>query len=357
LAKKQYCFELDIFAKIIKTMTLEERIDAFAQLGSIIKNISEEDLNNLCSRVENNNSWFSPAQTKNALNALLVFLDKDSLTNWISAYELPQRNDPKKSIGILMAGNIPAVGFHDLMCVLLSGHRACIKLSSSDQVLIQWLIEKLVSVEPKFKPLISVEEMLKSKDAYIATGSDNSARYFEYYFGKYPNIIRKNRTSVGILNGSESEKDFKNLAADIFQYYGLGCRNVSKIFVPTKEILIPFLDSIEDFREIANNHKYFHNYEYNKSIFLVNKEDHLDNGFLILKENKGLVSPISVLYYEVYQSIEELNEMVQVVSDKIQCILSHDGWFNKSLDFGQAQCPGLEDYADGIDTISFLKNL
>lgn len=337
-------------------MTLEERIDAFAKLGNIIKNISEEDLDKLCSRVENNNSWFTPSQTKNALNALLVFLDKDRLREWLAVYDLREGNDPK-SIGILMAGNIPAVGFHDLMCVLLSGHSACIKLSSSDQVLFNWLIENLVSVEPKFKSLISVEEMLKNKDAYIATGSDNSARYFDYYFGKYPNIIRKNRTSVGILDGSENEDDFKKLATDIFQYYGLGCRNVSKIFSPNKEVLISFLDSIEDFGEIANNHKYFHNYEYNKSILLVNKEDHLDNGFLILQENKGLVSPISVLYYEVYNTIEELNGLVNWVGNKIQCILSNKAWFNDSLDFGQSQCPRLEDYADGIDTISFLKNL
>lgn len=337
-------------------MILEERIDAFAKLGSIIKNISEEDLDDLCRRVENQNNWFSPAQTKNALNALLVFLNKESLENWISAYNLPVGNDPK-SIGVLMAGNIPAVGFHDLMCVLMTGNRACIKPSSTDQVLILWLIEKLVSIQPNFKPLVSVEEMLKNKDAYIATGSDNSARYFEYYFGKYPNIIRKNRTSIGILDGAESMEDFIKLGSDIFQYYGLGCRNVSKIFVPNKEILISFMDSIEDLGDIANNHKYFHNYEYNKSILLVNKEDHLDNGFLILQESKGLVSPISVLYYEVYQSKEELDELLKMVSDKIQCKLSRDAWFEDSLGFGQAQYPNLEDYADGIDTIDFLKNL
>lgn len=337
-------------------MILEERIDAFDQLGSIIRNISEEDLSNLCRRVENQNNWFSPSQTKNALNALLVFLNKKSLKNWLSVYDLSPAIYPK-SVGILMAGNIPAVGFHDLMCVLLTGHKACIKLSSSDQVLILWLIEKLVSIQPKFQSLISVEEMLKNKDAYIATGSDNSARYFEYYFGKYPNIIRKNRTSVGILDGTESKDDFRRLGSDIFQYYGLGCRNVSKIFVPNREILISFMDSIKDFSEIADNHKYFHNYEYNKSILLVNKEDHLDNGFLILQESKGLVSPISVLYYQVYQTKEELNELINTVGDKIQCKLSRGGWFEGSLDFGQAQCPNLEDYADGIDTIAFLKSL
>ena len=337
-------------------MTLEERIDAFAGLGKLIKNLSVENFNELSRRIENNNNWFTPEETRNALEALLVFLEKERLTQWLSAYHIPEVVVPK-SIGILMAGNIPAVGFHDLMCVLLSGHRACIKLSSSDQVLINWLIKNLVSIDPRFESFVAVEEMLKNKDAYIATGSDNSARYFEYYFGKYPNIIRKNRTSVGVLDGSEKVEDFKKLAKDIFQYYGLGCRNVSKIFVPNKEILITFLDSIESFSEIADNHKYFHNYEYNKSILLVNKEDHLDNGFLILQESKGLVSPISVLYYEIYQKQNELEQLIDGFSEKIQCIVSRNGWFPESSDFGQAQCPALDDYADGIDTIAFLKDL
>lgn len=337
-------------------MKLPERIDAFARLGSLIKDTSEGELDDLCWKVENNNNWFSPEQTKYALNSLLAFLEKEVLTNWLASYSLPDVIEPK-SIGILMAGNIPGVGFHDLISVLISGHRACIKLSSSDMVLINWLIEKLISIQPKFKSLISVEEMLKNKDAYIATGSDNSARYFEYYFGKYPNIIRKNRTSVGILDGKENEGDFKLLVTDILRYYGLGCRNVSKIFVPNKDILISFLDSIEDFNVIANNHKYFNNYEYNKSILLVNKDNHLDNGFLIVQENKGLVSPISVLYYEVYKNMEELEGMINGINDKIQCIVSRNAWFNDSLVFGQAQCPSLEDYADGIDTITFLKNL
>jgi hypothetical protein len=337
-------------------MTLEERIDAFASLGDFIEKISSEELSNLYRRVENNNNWFTPEQVKNALDALLLFLHKERLTDWLSKYDLSEISDPK-SIGILMAGNIPAVGFHDMMCVLLSGHQACVKTSSSDQILINWLIDSLISIEPRFGQLISVEEMLKNKDAYIATGSDNSARYFDYYFGKYPNIIRKNRTSVGILDGSETKEDFLELAKDVFQYYGLGCRNVSKIFVPNREILISLLDSIEDFREVASNHKYFHNYEYNKSILLVNREMHLDNGFLILQESEGLVSPISVLYYEVYESRNELDELIASVSDKIQCIVTKNGWYQDSLPFGKAQCPALDEYADGIDTMAFLKNL
>jgi hypothetical protein len=342
--------------KLPKTMTLEERIDAFARLGDFIEKISSEELSDLYRRVENNNNWFTPEQVKNSLDALLLFLNKEKLADWLFKYDLSEVSNPK-SVGILMAGNIPAVGFHDMMCVLLSGHRACVKTSSSDQILINWLINKLISIEPRFGQLILVEEMLKNKDAYIATGSDNSARYFDYYFGKYPNIIRKNRISVGILDGSETKEEFLELAKDVFQYYGLGCRNVSKIFVPNREILISFLDSIEDFREVASNHKYFHNYEYNKSILLVNREMHLDNGFLILQESKGLVSPISVLFYEVYESQNDLNELIFSVNDKIQCIVSNNGWFQGSLPFGKAQCPALDEYADGIDTMAFLKNL
>jgi hypothetical protein len=347
---------LDIFAKTTKTMTLEEKIDAFVELGKLIKNISDENFLDLSRRVENTNNWFTPEQSKNALDALLVFLEKESLDKWLTSYHFSEDIEPK-SIGVLMAGNIPAVGFHDLMCVLLSGHRACIKLSSSDQVMIKWLIEKLISVEPRFESVISLEEMLKNKDAYIATGSDNSARYFDFYFGKYPNIIRKNRTSVGIMDGGENEEDFIELAKDIFQYYGLGCRNVSKIFVPNREILISFLDSIEIYSHVASNHKYFHNYEYNKSILLVNKEEHLDNGFLILQESKGLVSPISILYYEIFQNQNELKGMINGLTDKIQCIVSRKAWFPDSIHFGQAQCPALGEYADGIDTMAFLINL
>jgi hypothetical protein len=340
----------------MKTMTIEERIDAFVALGKHISNLSEENFKFLSNQVENNNNWFTAEQTKNSLEALTVFLEKEKLTQWISPYQLPKVPEPK-SIGILMAGNIPAVGFHDLMCVLISGHHACVKLSSSDQILIKWLTEILISLEPRFESFVTFEEMLKKKDAYIATGSDNSARYFEYYFGKYPHIIRKNRISIGVLDGSENANDFTCLAKDIFQYYGLGCRNVSKIFVPNRQILISFLDSIEDFKEVGNNHKYFHNYEYNKSILLVNNEEHLDNGFLILQESSGLVSPISVLYFQIYDSISDLEEIIGGVREKIQCVVSRNGWFPGSIKFGEAQCPALDDYADGIDTIAFLKNL
>lgn len=335
-------------------MSLEDRIAAFAKLGERIGHLSNDEREGLFQRAESQNRWFTKRETSAALDAWQDLLTESNLNFWLQAYELEEIADPK-SIGIMMAGNVPAVGFHDLMAVLLVGHKACVKLSSSDSVIMKWLIDRLLEIEPRFS--ISEEEMLKSKDAYIATGSDNSARYFEYYFGRYPSIIRKNRTSVAILTGEESESDLKALGRDIFQYYGLGCRNVSKVYVNDLGSIKMLLDAVEDFKYVAENYKYFNNYEYNKSIYLVNREPHLDNGFVLVRENEGLVSPISVIFYETYSDRLALENTLSTVSDKIQCILCKDGWYPYSVPFGEAQCPALGDYADGVDTIAFLKNL
>lgn len=337
-------------------MTLEQRIIAFDQLGKKIKNLSQMDFDELAWAVENNNSWFTADHTKSALNGLTQFLTQSELEKWIAKYSFTEPSKVQE-VGVLMAGNIPAVGFHDLLCVLVTGHRAAIKLSSSDTFLMKWLVNELIAIEPEFKKIISFEEMLKAKDAYIATGSDNSARYFDYYFGKYPSIIRKNRTSIGVLNGTERNEDFVALGNDVFKYFGLGCRNVSKIYVPNKDCLVKFLDAIEGFQILSSNHKYINNYDYNKSIYLVNGEKHLDNGFLLLRESKELVSPISVLFYEVYDDTVSLKAEINQIKEKIQCVVSKEAWFEGSFSFGMTQCPALEDYADGIDTIDFLMKL
>lgn len=336
-------------------MTLEDRIKAFVRLGERFESDFQNAFHELAIQIENNNPWFTPENSQSAINALRTNLTKEKLENWIEPYHLESIKKPK-SIGILMAGNIPAVGFDDLLCVLIAGHKACVKLSTSDQVLMKWIISQLIDIDPRFENLISMEEMLKSKDAYIATGSDNSARYFDYYFGKYPHIIRKNRTSVGLLDGSEKSEDFQRLADDVFKYFGLGCRNVSKIFINEKSQLIDFLDAIGNFKAIANHHKYFNNYEYNKSIYLVNKDEHLDNGFILLKESDLMVSPIAVLYYEIYEEAK-LDALLSANREKIQCIVSNHGWYPDTIDFGNAQCPSLGDYADGVDTLSFLSGL
>ncbi len=337
-------------------MSLNNKIEAFHLLGKKIINLSKDELDSLIWKVENNNSWFTADQTKTALTGLVSFLDREKIRNWLGQYEIREELDPK-NIGILMAGNVPAVGFHDLMSVLLAGHRAHVKLSSSDQVLIPWLVQQLISIEPGFRDMVVFEEMLKKKDAYIATGGDNSARYFNYYFGKYPHVIRKNRTSVAILNGNETENDLKELGRDVFQYFGLGCRNVSKLYINKKSVLIKFLDAIQEFQDIAQHHKYINNYDYNKSIYLVNKEDHLDNGFLLLKESQEMVSPIAVLYYEIYENEIQLLESISAKKERIQCMVSLNNWFINSLGFGKTQSPAIDDYADGIDTIDFLTKL
>lgn len=337
--------------------SFQSRINALIQLGLQLSVLDQEEKFSLYRRIENQNAWFIPNSIRNALHGIQLLLEEKNLTSWLSNYSIKDPSQPK-NIGILMAGNIPAVGFHDLLCVLVSGNIASIKLSSSDSVLINWLIERLVAIEPSFASLISIEEMLKNKDAYIATGSDNSARYFNYYFGKYPNIIRSNRTSVAILTSDETDKDLENLGQDIFQYFGLGCRNVSKLFVKSEDTLIRLLGVLEKKDWVSSHHKYLNNYDYNKSIYLVNGEPHLDNGFLLLKESQELVSPIAVLFYEKYKDETDLNQKLSSIRDKVQCVLGNQpGLSADIIPFGQAQMPCPWDYADHVDTLKFLISL
>ncbi|MFN3998394.1 acyl-CoA reductase [Algoriphagus sp.] len=335
---------------------MKERIEAFSQLGNLLRTLGPEEKGELFRRSNNQNSWFSEVSMDSALAGLALLLEEKKLEKWISNYSISEFQAPK-NIGILMAGNIPGVGFHDLMCVLIAGHIAVPKLSSADSFFSNWLIQKLLEVEPRFEKFIRIEEMLKGMDAYIATGSDNSARYFNYYFGKYPSIIRANRTSIAILTGEETDEDLDKLGKDIFLYYGLGCRNVSKIFVKNVVHLQHFLDVMEKFSWVASNHKYLNNYEYIKSIYLVNREPHLDNGFLILRESKDLVSPIGVLFYEVYDSKEELLKLLSSQKEKIQCVVADERLISGSIPFGEAQYPEPWDYADNVDTLKFLLKL
>ncbi|WP_114749723.1 aldehyde dehydrogenase family protein [Pleomorphovibrio marinus] len=331
-------------------------IAALDHLGTFLKDLGEEEFTHLAAKVVNNNPWFTPGQTKVALEGLGRFLEAKALEAWLGDYDISKPPLPKR-VGLVMAGNVPAVGFHDLMCVLLAGHKAHIKLSSTDQVIIPWLVEELVGFYPLLQDQIVFAEQLKGLDAYIATGSDNTARYFEYYFGKYPHIIRKNRTSVGILTGDEDTNALKALGRDIFQYFGLGCRNVSKLYINDPGQLVTLLDALEENKAVADHHKFINNYDYNKSIYLVNKEPHLDNGFLLVKESKALVSPIAVLYYETYDDTVGLRASLAGVGDKIQCIVSDGGWYPESLPLGQAQFPRIQDYADHVDTLAFLLKL
>ncbi|WP_245579209.1 acyl-CoA reductase [Algoriphagus mannitolivorans] len=337
-------------------LTLEERISALVALGMRISSLGSEEKESLARRSHHQNNWFTQDSIFLALDGIAFLLEENNLRKWVSAYTLPELKEPK-NVGIIMAGNIPGVGFHDLVSVLISGHKASIKLSSADSFFSTWLIQELTDFEPRLKPFISLEEMLKGKDAYIATGSDNSARYFNYYFGKYPNIIRSNRTSVGILTGSESDQDLEDLGFDIFSYFGLGCRNVSKLFVKNEEILHRLLGILEKYKYVADNHKYLNNYEYNKSIYLVNRVDHLDNGFLLLRESKELVSPIGVLYYEYYEDAPQLIQELESQKNKIQVMVGKRSECPAFIPFGTAQKPAPWDYADKVDTLKFLSSL
>ncbi|TFV97349.1 acyl-CoA reductase [Algoriphagus kandeliae] len=332
------------------------RVQAFINLGNLLAELSGEEKEVLFRRAENQNNWFTRASCEKAFSGLIHMLDSTRLEDWLSAYDFSKIGN-SKDVGVLMAGNIPAVGFHDLMSVLLAGHGISAKLSSADSVLMNWLIEKLTEIEPAWKDFIQVSEMLKGKDAYIATGSDNSSRYFQYYFGKYPSLIRQNRTSVGILKGDESEEEILALGEDVFTYFGLGCRNVSKVFLPDENLVQGILSIWESFSGIADHHKYHNNYEYNKSIYLVNGEPHLDNGFLIMKKEEALVSPISVLYYEIYNYLGELEDKLRAQQNKIQCVVAKEETWPGAVDFGKAQMPGPKDYADGVDTMEFLLSL
>jgi len=328
-------------------MEIMKRVEALVALGKALTNISEEELSTLCGEVKRNNAWFQPEDTKRALKGIISILQKDKLDSWLEKYSGLEKI-AQKNIGLILAGNIPAVGFHDYLTVLLSGNKGFAKLSSQDRILLPFIQSILLEIAPILAKEISFVDKLslENLDAVIATGSDNSSRYFEAYFQKVPNIIRKNRTSVALLTGSETEEDLVNLAKDVFWYYGLGCRNVSKLYVPKAYDFTKLLDLFEYMKEyIVYQNKYVNNYDYNKSIFLVNGVEHLDNGFLLLKKSQDLVSPISVLNYEEYDTKEE----ILLDKQKIQCIVGSD-----YLNFGQTQFPEPWDYADGVDTLNFF---
>jgi hypothetical protein len=336
-------------------MDLKERIEGFTQLKSVLENLSLDEHESLYTHATLANPWFTRENIDQALNGIIKFLEKEKLIKWAESYHLPQTKS--KKIGVAMAGNIPLVGFHDLLCVLISGHTLIAKLSSQDTVLMKFISEHLKKINPKFAEYLFFEERLKGIDAVIATGSDNTSRYFEYYFKNIPHIIRKNRTSCAVLMGEEPKEELEKLGMDVFSYFGLGCRNVSKVFIPEGLEVSQLLVAWEKYKEIVNHHKYANNYDYQKCLLLMNQTQFYDGGQVLLVENIALVSPISVIYYEQYKNLEELKDKLQSLEEKIQCIVSAKGWYPKSIAFGEAQSPQLGDYADNVDTMKFLSIL
>ena len=331
-------------------MTLEERTKAFAELGEQLRNISEAQLDEWYFRATSFNNWFTRESVAESVSAIGQMLQPEKLKKWLSDYDFS--NSQTKKVAVIMAGNIPLVGFHDFLSVLIAGHRIIAKLSSQDPYLIKEISRMLIEIEPGFEERIELtQEQVRGFDAVIATGSDNSARYFHQYFGKYPHIIRKHRTSVAVLTGDETEEEIQALGKDMFQYYGLGCRNVNKLLVPTAYDFQPLLRQLEHYEHLRDHHKWVNNYDYNKSIYLINGDEHFDSGAFLIKESEQWVSPITAIFYEFYEDQEALRSKLSQQADLLQCIV---GSSSEYIPFGKAQEPELWDYADGVDTLEFL---
>ena len=351
---------------------VEERISAFEKLGRFISQYREEradeDLKKLneyflegfrdtIDQAGIYNNWFTRDNVEYALQQWSLALSQNNLQAWVKRY-LQTYFAPKeqKTVAIIMAGNIPLVGFHDLISVLITGHRALAKPSSDDDKLLPYIAQVLVAINRSFAEQMSFADgKIRDFDAVIATGSNNSARYFDYYFRKYPNIIRKNRSSVAILTGAESEDELRDLGHDIFRYFGLGCRNVSKLYLPEGYDLDKLFHAFYQYKEVINNQKYGNNYDYNRAIYMMENHDFLENGFMIIKENESFHAPVSVVHYENYTSLNAADQNLQSQSKQLQCIVSSSDKVTGGISLGTTQMPQLWDYADKVDTIEFLQ--
>jgi len=332
-------------------MILQDRIGLLKRLGSYILS-GDARWKEAREKASLQNGWFAPEFVALAIeNIAKKFLKEDELIRWSAHYKIQTLNSSPRKVGIVMAGNIPLVGFHDLLSVFISGHKAVIKPSSKDEVLIKELAEVLKTWEPQVSSLIEFSEMLKDCDAYITTGSNNTSRYFEYYFGKYRHIIRRNKTSVAVLTGNETKIDLEGLAGDVYQFFGLGCRNVTKLYVPKGYDFGSLLEVFKKYNYLADHHKYKNNYDYNLTLHILNNKFYMTNGSILLVEDSSIFSPISQLNYEYYASRDELLSSLYNNQD-IQGIIEKN-----HIPFGQAQSPGLFDYADKVDTMEFLQSL
>jgi len=349
-------------------MTLEHKKNIFIELGKFLSQFSlNENIKNnsvlhndlffddfvkLIQLSQSHNGWYTPEQVYFSVQSWAEALTAENLDKWLSKYQL--ENIQPKTVGLILAGNIPLVGFHDFLSVLISGHRVLVKTSSNDQHLLPFLAKYIVAVEPELADYITFTEgKLEGFDAVIATGSNNTARYFEYYFKYKPSIIRKSRNSVAVLNGNESKEQMIALGEDIFRYFGLGCRNVSKLFIPKGYNFDNFFGGIFPYQDVIKYEKYANNYDYNKAVFLMSNFALLDNEFLTIKEDSSYASPISSVFYEYYDDLDSVKAKLSSDSEQIQCIVSNN-LIENSVDFGQTQKPNLWDYADNVDTLDFL---
>ena len=328
-------------------------LDNSAKNTSIVNNdLFYEDFLKLIDLSQSHNGWFTPNQVYYAIQSWAEALTEKSLNLWLSKYDLSSVQP--KTVALILAGNIPLVGFHDFLSVVISGHKVLVKTSSNDQKLLPFLAKYLISIHPELENYITFTEgKMENFDAVIATGSNNTARYFEYYFKDKPSIIRKSRNSVAVLTGNETSEDLTNLGEDIFRYFGLGCRNVSKLFVPKGYNFDAFFQAIYEQKDVIYYEKYANNYDYNKAVFLMSNFKLLDNEFLTIKEDSSYASPISSVFYEYYEDVNEIKKRLEIEAEQVQCIVSN-GITENSIAFGQTQKPNLWDYADNVDTLEFL---
>jgi hypothetical protein len=331
-------------------MKIEERINILDRLKNYLLSTDEKWLE-IKAEATYANAWFIEEFINLSIkNICDAFLDREKLFSWIKNYAFNDEST-NKTVGIVMAGNIPLVGFHDFLCVFMSGHKLLIKPSTKDEVLIKHIVEKMIEWDERIANTIQLAQTLKNCDAFIATGSNNSSRYFELYFGKYPNIIRRNRTSVAVLNGDETKEDLQNLAKDIQLYFGQGCRNVTHLYVPREYDFIPLLYELKAYEHFLDFHKYKHNYDYQLALLMMNSKFYMTDGSVILSENESIFSAISQVHYSFYKNIEDVKSLIEN-NDNIQCVVGKN-----YTDFGTAQFPNLNDYADGVDTMKFLCEL
>lgn len=340
-------------------MELQDRLALLVKLGTYIQEDTEARQYAL-SYTERNNRWLTKENSLNALHSFAKeFLTEERLSEWVINYPTLETTSKIKKIGLVLAGNIPAVGFHDVLTTFVAGHQAMLKYSEKDQYLIPYMIDFLLKEDERAKAYFMPVPRLKNFDAVIATGSNNSAMYFEQYFSKYPNIIRKNRNSIAVLDGTETKEELLALGEDIFAYFGLGCRSVAKLYVPEEYNFSPFLGLMDEhYQETMNHNKYKNNYDYNRSIYLLNNVPHLANDCLMVLEHESLLSRISSVHYEYYKTTDDLQEKLEGAKEQIQCIATKMNLpHNNTVALGQAQHPALSDYADGVDTLQFLIEL
>ncbi|QSS97064.1 acyl-CoA reductase [Psychroflexus sp. ALD_RP9] len=347
-------------------MSLDDKKKALIDLSQFLQNHINEvksnseidlhhKLNEAIELSQQHNTWFTNEFIYKSLSSWSKALNEINLKTWLSNYNLEDLNPNSHVVAIICAGNIPLVGFHDCLCGLITGHNLIIKYSSKDQFLLRFMVDFLLNTGAFSSQVIFTDGQLNNFDAVIATGSNNTSRYFEYYFRNKASIIRKNRNSVAVLTGQETSSELEKLGQDIFSYFGLGCRNVSKLYVPENYDFKHFFESIYKFSDIINHHKYANNYDYNKAVYLMSDIKLFDNNFIILKHDTGFSSPIACLFYEYYSDENQLVEELQQKESQLQCVVGNTA--SCTVRFGETQSPELWDYADGIDTMNFLLNL